>query len=188
VRCPACTSFMMSASRPGSKQTLFVPSAECHSSEGRRKKRKERKNENENEEKERKTFFLPRIGSHHHGSLHTEVKGAEFVLNIIACGGGRILGQGGLVGKGPKWLENLVRGDVPEEGGRDPPQWPALLLGLCGSLQGAVIDHDLMVASLDGATSEPLDLLASLNKEATVWHPHGNLLSVLVPHIEAWVA
>lgn len=104
------------------------------------------------------------------------------LLHLVSHLGGRILHLLALVSAQPGlFLADLLgpvsqRGDgrqivvgveVPEQGAGDADEGPVGEAGLAGGdgLEGAVVDDDLVVAGLDEAAGDVLDLLAGLDEE-----------------------
>lgn len=82
--------------------------------------------------------------------------------------------------------------EMPEEGARDADEGPVGELGLAllDDLEGALVDDDLVVAGLDEAAGDVLDLLAGLDEEVVAGRDLDGDAGARVagPDVEAGVA
>lgn len=97
-----------------------------------------------------------------------------------------------LLGQRRNGRQVKVRVEMPKEGTRDADEGTVGELGLAllDDLEGALVDDDLVVAGLDEAAGDVLDLLAGLDEEVVARRDlHGDAgARVAGPDVEAGVA
>lgn len=88
----------------------------------------------------------------------------QLLADLVASVDLGVFGQTQLLGvkDALERAQDVVRGNVQEEGGRDAPQ--GAVVGLVGNHTGSgLVDNDLVVSGLDNTASQPLELLAGLD-------------------------
>lgn len=133
---------------------------------------------------------MPQLIGHLLSDLESRVLDLlALILAQVELGSSDLLGLFLQLGDGQ---QVVIAGQVPEEGAADSHEWPVgeFLLAIVDYLDGALVDHDLVEASLDKATGDVLELLTGLDQQVVALRDlDWDLFScVASPDVEAGIA
>ena len=92
-----------------------------------------------------------------------------------------------LVGEFWKWGKSVLVVEPTEQSGAHSPGTLVVLLGLFSLLESSLADNDLVETGIEVASSHVLELLSSLNQQASIWNFDWSLLTISEPDVESWI-